>query len=750
MGKGRDKRKKNEDPAKAAKRAARQAQKLHKGEKKDGETANTPEGFNNEEAIEVTLKRIQKAEGKLKTVEEVQNVSPPTPRVNVVFVPHPERDNEMILFGGEFWNGEATEAYNETYFFNAKKNTWARLSSAVNPAPRSSSQGVVYKHYLILFGGEFVSQSQSQYLHFKDVWRFDTRTSEWEELKNLKGGPPSRSGHRMALWKRNAVMFGGFYDNAQECRYFDDLWILSSLDGAGRWTQVKTAPASELPHARSGHSIGVYQDLLFVYGGYSTQKFNRFKKSEATVHHDLWMIKLQQEDAQGASGAAGPLPMWTKIRLGGVPPPIRSGVSSAFKDKRLYLFGGVVDIESPGGKMVSTFNNDLFVFHMDTKRFYPVVLRRVTKKAATTAKRENLDDLAAQLSALDLRRGDASGSSDDEESESSSDDDVAAAQGPSQEMKESYETNRHGQVLPHRRMDSAIAIIGNTLYLYGGQFESSKKEITMSDLFALNLNKLDTYQTLLSQDLSAAVWLGKESESNPNSWESGSTVVSAAFDVDYDDDDEEDDEYGGGVDFGKMPRQAVPDSEDDGDEAPEAIPAELAVEVTPGAAEVSEAIDGVTRSRGKKGLKVHKEQLLAQLGASAAVPTPEREESFADFFERTMPFWMTTARESVEGKTTDRRLKREASEFAKHRYVEAKELLEQLRLVEEREAEEAKFFRERRLQKEKEWEEYEAQQQREEEEDDDAEKNVTNAKEKKVATSDDDDDDDDDDEKGEA
>jgi hypothetical protein len=168
------------------------------------------------------------------------------------------------------------------------------------------------------------------------------------------------------------------------------------------------------------------------------------------------------------------------------------------------------------------------------------------------------------------------------------------------------------------------------------------------------------------------------------------------------------------VDFSKMPRQAVLDAEDDGEEAPEAIPAELATAVTPGTDEVNEAIDGITRSRGKKGLKVHKEQLLAQLGASAAVPTPNRDEIFAAFFERTTPFWMSMARESVEGKTTDRRLKREASNFAKHRYAEAKELLEQLRLVEEREKEEAKFFRERRLQKEKEWEEYEAQQQREE------------------------------------
>lgn len=67
--------------------------------------------------------------------------------------------------------------------------------------------------------------------------------------------------------------------------------------------------------------------------------------------------------------------MWKRIKLSGIPPPIRAGVASYFRDKRLYLFGGVVDIESPGGSMVSTFCNDLFVFHMDSQKFYPIVLR---------------------------------------------------------------------------------------------------------------------------------------------------------------------------------------------------------------------------------------------------------------------------------------------------------------------------------------------------------------------------------------
>lgn len=737
MGKGRDKRKKREDPSKALKRAAKQSGKLRKAEHKGegGAEGEEPEGFNNEEAIEVTLRRMEKQDKKVRVVEEVQNVPPPTPRANVVFTAHPERDNELLVFGGEFYNGELTEAYNDLYFYHTKRNSWAKLSAAVKPAPRSSSQGFAYKHYLIIFGGEFVSQTQSQYLHFKDVWRFNSRSSEWEELKFLKNGPSSRSGHRMLLWKRNAVVFGGFYDNAQECRYFNDLWLLSQLEGVGQWTQYRVAPGSDLPNARSGHTMGVHQDTLYLYGGYSTARFNRFKKSEATVHHDLWTIKLLPQNTQPAvpTGEADlDLPIWQKIRLGGVPPPIRCGVSSVFRDRRMYLFGGVVDIESPGGKMVSTFSNDLFVLHMDLERFFPVVLRRKAEKAAGGKKKDDLNDLQAQLQALKLESGKGGAAAkhhthhDDDDSDSDDDDDdlsdldfddgdaaSAPAKVGSQQLKESYETNRFGQIRPHRRMDAGLVIQGHMMYVFGGQFELGEKEITMSDLYSLNLNKLETYTILQSQDLSAAVWLGKASEGDANSWESGSTVVSNAFDFDHgdDDDDDEDDEgYGRGggatVDFGAMPRQQLLDPADDTEEAPEAIPAELATDVTPGHAE----IDFLTRVEGKKGLQVHKAQLLAQLGASSAVPTPEKDETFQAFFERTETFWAAIAKESIEGKASVRRVRKEASEFARRRYHEARELLSQLQMVEEREAEEVKFFRERRQQKEREWEEYEQEQ----------------------------------------
>jgi hypothetical protein len=720
MGSGRDKRKKHEDPAKAAKRSARQAAKSNKGKKGDGEEGGGGEGenpfedgFNNEEAIEVTLKKLKKAEGKKISTIERENVPPPSPRANVVFVVHPLKEQELVVFGGELWNGVSTVAYNDLFLYNTVKQRWTHVEAPVNPSPRSSAQGVVYKQFLIVHGGEFVSQTQSQFLHFKDVWRFDFRTMQWDELKTLKGGPSSRSGHRMCLWKRQAVVFGGFYDNAQECRYFNDLWILADLEANGRWRPVTFPAHNEPPHARSGHAAGVYQDTLFIYGGYSSQKFNRFKKSEATVHHDLWSTNLAADQ-----------PVWTRIRLGGIPPPIRAGVGATTRDKQLLLFGGVVDIEAPGGKMVSTFHNDLFSFHMDSQRFYPLTLQAPKKTKKNSKATKDLDDdtpaaraktsaLEAELAALNLKTGagKTTSSSDDDD-----DDDLDEALPLPNEEKErfSFETTRQGQVIPHRRMDAALCAVGHTVYVFGGQLESGKKEITITDLFSFNLNTRETWTTYCAQNMQESVWAGRDDTNSDaaNSWESGSTVLSGVMFGDHGDgSDEEEDE-----DEDEQQRHRDPEALHDD------TPAELDQHMTPGYDEIGTTNNtaGARLMGGKRGMQAHKAQLLAQLGTGSLVPTPTVGEALSDFFRRTEDFWMLTAAECLFGIASlqevdglgvkdARRCRSEALSYCRTRHDEAIVLMEQLRIVEDREKEEAEFFKKLRAEKEKVWEEQAAE-----------------------------------------
>lgn len=744
MGKGRDKRKKHEDPAKAAKRHERQVEKASRGERRlneAGDAAGGTGGLDGEEDIVVTVAKMKRLEDKKREVIERDLAGPPTPRANVVVALHPLRGgNELIIFGGELWDGVETHVYNDLYTYNAQRNHWRQIVAPGGPCPRSSAQGFTYKQHFFVIGGEMVSRTQAQFHHYRDTWRLNTDTCSWDELCTVRGAPvPSaRSGHRVAMWRRSAVLMGGFYDNAQESRYYNDVWVLSDLDGAGAWQPVLTPPHTEQPHPRSGHAVAVHEDQLFIYGGYSTEKLNRFQKTQASVHRDLWTLPL-----------AAPTPIWTRVKLGGIPPPIRSGMAFAVKDKKMYLFGGVVDIDGTGGRTNSSFDNDLFVLHLDSTKFFPLVLKKVVAQERvggappSRASNEGTDDGASSSLARDLATlgsgangtAAAAASDDDDEEDDLIDRRCVAASaaasssaqvvggvgasggtGPLADdacaatLRMSHVELPTGQVVPCRRMNAAMIVSGHTLIVFGGQYEVGKKEVTLRDLYVLNLNRMDTYTCLVPHDLSAFAWLGHDSDSDQGSWEDGSTVADLdalerqlrAEEMDEDDDDDDASDH------------EDDDTSSDSDDAPPLVPAagsNLAARVAKAAAAKKVTLrdaggaaaeaGGRSKVQGKKGMQNHKQQLQEQLSADALVPTPLPQEALRDFFSRTEAFWMQAAADALAAPTAapavappgsdpavrvdPREHRKQAITYCRVRYDEATALLEQLAVVERQE-----------------------------------------------------------------
>lgn len=84
--------------------------------------------------------QLEAEETRLKKVQET--VCPiPSPRSNFSFVSHPDKE-ELILFGGEFYNGQKTCVYNDLFFYNIPKAEWKLVKSPSGPAPRSGHQMV--------------------------------------------------------------------------------------------------------------------------------------------------------------------------------------------------------------------------------------------------------------------------------------------------------------------------------------------------------------------------------------------------------------------------------------------------------------------------------------------------------------------------------------------------------------------------------------------------------------------------------
>lgn len=68
-------------------------------------------------------------------------VQPPSPRSNFSFCAHPDKE-ELILYGGEFYNGQTLSVFNELYFYSIAKNEWKLVMAPGGPGPRSSHQMV--------------------------------------------------------------------------------------------------------------------------------------------------------------------------------------------------------------------------------------------------------------------------------------------------------------------------------------------------------------------------------------------------------------------------------------------------------------------------------------------------------------------------------------------------------------------------------------------------------------------------------
>ncbi|KAG8652643.1 kelch domain-containing protein 4 isoform X1 [Manihot esculenta] len=626
-----------------------------------------------EDDIDAILLSIQKEEAKKKEVHVEENVPAPSPRSNCTLNINPLKDTELILYGGEFYNGNKTFVYGDLYRYDVEKQEWKRISSPNSPPPRSAHQAVAWKNYLYIFGGEFTSPNQERFHHYKDFWVLDLKTNQWEQL-NLKGCPTPRSGHRMVLYKHKIIVFGGFYDTLREVRYYNDLYIFD-LDQF-KWQEIKPKLGAMWPSARSGFQFFVYQDEIFLYGGYSKEVSSDKNSSEkGVVHSDMWSLDPRTWE-------------WNKVKKSGMPPGPRAGFSMSVHKKRALLFGGVVDMEMQGDVMMSLFLNELYGFQLDNYRWYPLELRKEKstkdKLKKNTEQRSNGPDVD-KINSMDVECA----THDDENQDYL--EDAADSESTIDEISQHMKTNMavidvgslgakfDGRldaskaklvqqnsvspeiVKPCGRINSCMVVGKDTLYIYGGMMEIKDQEITLDDLYSLNLSKLDEWKCIIP---------ASESE-----W------VEASEDED-DDEDEDESEDGCSSDG-----SSDDDDDDDGDGDDGDVEVRNNGSASLKVGDAVAIIKGEKKNLRRKEKRARIEQIRANLGLSDSQRTPVPGESLRDFYRRTNLYWQMAAHEHTQH--TGKELRKDGFDLAEARYRELKPILDELAILEaEQKAEE--------------------------------------------------------------
>ncbi|XP_055624631.1 kelch domain-containing protein 4 [Toxorhynchites rutilus septentrionalis] len=458
-----------------------------------------------EDDIETIVAKYETKETKSSDLTEIP-CAPPSARVNFSICSHPDKE-EIFICGGEFFNGQKTIVYGDFYCYNVTKNEWKTLKSSICPAPRSGHQMVSVSTdggQIWLFGGEFASPSQLQFYHYKDLWVYRIGQKQWEKI-NATNGPSARSGHRMVIAKKTLFVFGGFHDNNSSYRYFNDLFAFSLENYT--WTKIEAAGVAPAP--RSGCNMIANSDgKIMIWGGYSKSSVKK-EIERGVTHADMFSLTNDKTNVKAYK--------WTLVKPGGKKPPPRSGMSAAVAaNGKVYTFGGVMDTEEDEEDVRGLFSNDIHMLDPTSNTWRKLELN----KKSSTKKQEQTDvektTVVHDDGVFTMSIGGPSGASSKDTSNESETIDLGG---------------------PSPRMNSGTIVCKGKLYVYGGLYESGSKQFTLSDLYSLDLHKLDQWKTFIANSLTGEEWVGSDSEQSSSDEDEDDTDD----DEDDDDDDEEED-----------------------------------------------------------------------------------------------------------------------------------------------------------------------------------------------------------------
>jgi len=519
---------KKDKKAKAAEKKARVAQKQDKKsaqKEKKSKTKGSREDDSDAEDVDldaVLAEYARQQEQFLKVTETP--CEPPSPRGSSTLIASPSNDNELFLFGGEYFNGALASFYNDLFVYNINRDEWRKVTSPNSPLPRSGhawcrggNAGGIY-----LFGGEFSSPKQGTFYHYNDFWRLEPSSREWTRLESKGKGPPARSGHRMTYFKNYIMLFGGFQDTSQQTKYLQDLWIYDCQTFT--WHQPVLPPASAKPDARSSFSFLPHESGAVLYSGYSRVKASQAVGKQTrggggasrnvlkpVVHQDTWFLRITPP-ASDAPANSLPRIHWERRKRPTNPPnPPRAGATMASHKGRGIQFGGVHDVEESEEGIDSEFFNTLFAWNVERNRYFPLTLRRPRaqpKKAVQGADRgrrgrgkADEEELLRNLRALEMK-----GTLDTADD---LDGDTLVDRSQSEEEEASKRPEKVTMFeMPHPRFNAQLTIQDDVLYIFGGTFEKGDREFTFDEMWAIDLGKLDGVKEIYRRELED--WHGEE------------------------------------------------------------------------------------------------------------------------------------------------------------------------------------------------------------------------------------------------
>ncbi|XP_040578095.1 uncharacterized protein [Lepeophtheirus salmonis] len=183
------------------------------------------------------------------------------------------------------------------------------------PCARKKHASTLHGPHLYLFGG------RNGNIPLRDLWRYHIANNYWTLLEGDGESPGCLQEHTMIAYNNILYIFGGEvgFSNGSET----PLWMYEIT--YNKWKKHKSSKGHKAPTGRRGHTATIYQECMYIYGGYQD-----FKGSIS----DLWAYNFASED-------------WCLVAQGeytDIPSP-RHCHSAIFHDYSMWVFGGMTDLD---------------------------------------------------------------------------------------------------------------------------------------------------------------------------------------------------------------------------------------------------------------------------------------------------------------------------------------------------------------------------------------------------------------------
>lgn len=177
-------------------------------------------------------------------------------------------DDKIYIIGGHTPspdNAYIRNVLEDIWCYDINGRKWTSINSNTD-LPLTESNGVVYKRKWYMFGG---FGGDSVWRRVCRVYSFDFDTNEFKifhEPKGLETSPPPRSVHSVCLYNDLIYIYGGW--DSRKC--FNDLWSLDVEQK--KWTKVEYVQSDETtkvtPPATRYHAVAVYGDYMYICTGF--------------------------------------------------------------------------------------------------------------------------------------------------------------------------------------------------------------------------------------------------------------------------------------------------------------------------------------------------------------------------------------------------------------------------------------------------------------------------------------------------